>query len=144
MPKAVRYKANGKYLKNTMFSTVNSDFIGAYHGVPTDDIYDPELAAGEEARIIESHKQDFAIAFGIPAEEIECEVIAWDGKPESLPKEDEPDALERIPEEKREGYIVPVAILPTREERIASALQAAPLPTDIKAALAGVIAELLS
>lgn len=98
MHKAYRYKANGKYLKNTLFSTTNSDFLGAYHGVPTDDVYDPVLAAIEEAEQNESHKQDFSVAFGIPADQIECEVIAdWDGDPDTLPKEDEPDAIVRLP-----------------------------------------------
>ena len=96
--KAIRYRANGKYLKNTLFSTLNSDFIGAYHGVETDAIFNADLAAAEEAMTIASHKQDFAVAFGIPADEIECEVIAWDGDPASLPKEDEPDAHVRLPE----------------------------------------------
>ena len=97
MHKAYRYKANGKYLKNTMFSSTNSEFVGAHHGVETDDIYDPVLAAIEEAEQIESHKQDFAVAFGIPADQIECEVVAgWDGDPDTLPKEDEPDALVRL------------------------------------------------
>ena len=56
------------------------------------------LAAIEEAEQNESHKQDFAVAFGIPAAQIECEVIAgWDGDPATLPKADEPDALVRLP-----------------------------------------------
>ena len=98
MPKAYRYKSNGKYLKNTLFSTTNSDFLGAHHGVEADAIFDPVLAAIEEAEQQESHKQDFAVAFGIPADQIECEVIAgWDGDPATLPKEDEPDALVRLP-----------------------------------------------
>ena len=95
--KAVRFKSGGKYLKNTLFSTSNSDYVGAWHGVPTDAIFDAELAAEEEAMSIASWTADFAIAFGIPAEEIECEVIAWDGNPDSLPKEDEPNARERLP-----------------------------------------------
>ena len=95
--KAIRYASGGKFLANTLFSTANSDFIGAYHGVPTDDIYDPLLAAEEEALTIASHKVDLGAAFGIDPADIEAVVVPWDGDPATLPKEDEPDALVRLP-----------------------------------------------
>lgn len=94
MPKAIRYKRNGRYLRNTLFWT-QADYIGAYHAAP--EHYDAALAAEEEAATLASHRRDFADAFGVPVNEIECEVIAWDGDPENLPAEDEQDAIERIP-----------------------------------------------
>lgn len=97
MPKAIRYRSGGKFLKNTLFSTTNSDFLGAHHGVPTDSIYDPALAAEEEALTIASHKVDLGKAFGIDSALIEAVEVPWDGNPSSLPKEDEPDALVRLP-----------------------------------------------
>ena len=97
MSKAIRYRSGGKFLKNTLFSTTNSDFIGAHHGVETDAIFDPVLAAEEEAMTIASHKVAFGAAFGIDPALIEEVVVAWNGDPETLPKEDEPDALVQLP-----------------------------------------------
>lgn len=115
MPKAIRYKQNGQYLQNTLFWTAY-DYISAYHGQP--EVFDAELAAEEEALSIESHKQDFAVAFGIPAEEIECEVIAWDGRDETLPfASDNSAPVQRIPEEQREGYVKPEPQPPTADEK---------------------------
>ena len=92
--KAIRYKANGKYLQNSMFWTA-LDYVCAYHASP--DAFDAALAAEEEAKSIASHKQDFALAFGIPADQIEVEFITWNGDPSTLPKEDESDVLVRLP-----------------------------------------------
>ena len=102
MPKAVRFKSNGKYLRNTLFSCPGLDYVGSGTAMRPD--FDPsdgkmrDAVALEEDLSIASWTQDFAIAFGIPADEIECEVIPWDGDPASLPKEDEPDAHVRLPE----------------------------------------------
>ena len=114
MPKASRYRSGGKFLKGTLFSTSNSDFIGAFHGVPTDAIFNPVIAAEEETLTIASHKQDFGAAFGIDPALIEAVVVLWDGDPETLPKEDEPDALVRLP-------VAPVPVAPTFEELVAQA-----------------------
>lgn len=117
MAKAMRYRANGKYLRNTLFATTNGDFIGAYHGVPTDAIYDPTLAAEEEALTIESHKRDFSAAFGIPADQIEAVVIPWDGVA-PLPAEDEVGAHERLPIAPAEPQA------PTLEQKVAALIAA--------------------
>lgn len=120
MPKAIRYKHNGQYLQNTLFWTSNSVFIGAHHGVETDAIFDAEIAAIEEAETIASHKRDFAIAFGVPADEIECEVLPWDGREETLPYHaDTAATVKRVPEEERDGYVAPEPQPPTLEEQVA-------------------------
>ena len=105
MPKAIRYKHNGQYLQNTLFWTAY-DYVGAYHAQPG--VFDAVLAAEEEATIIASHKQDFAVVFGIPADEIECEAVAWDGRDETLPfASDNSAPVQRISDEQREGYVAP-------------------------------------
>lgn len=119
MPKAIRYRANGQFLQHTLFWTPG-DFIGAGS-------LDPELAALEEAQTLESHKQDFAIAFGIPAESIEVVAVPYDGNPDTLPyAEDGKGGVVRIPEEHRAGYVVPVRQPPTLEEKVAALIAANP------------------
>ena len=117
MSKAIRYRSGGKFLKNTLFSTTNSDFIGAHHGVETDAIFDAVLAAEEEAMTIASHKVAFGAAFGIDPALIEEVVVPWNGDPETLPKEDEPDALVQLPAPTPE----PEPAVPTFEELVAQA-----------------------
>jgi len=95
--KAIRYAHKGQFLQNTLFWS-QADFIGAFHGNPADVIFDPVLAAEEEALTIESHKQDFGEAFGIPVGEIECVVVQWDGDDASLPfADDAKGAVVRLP-----------------------------------------------
>jgi len=115
--KAIRYASGGKYLANTLFWTTNSDFLGAHHGVETDAIFDPVLAAEEEALTIASHKVDFGAAFGIDPALIEAVFVPWNGDPEMLPKEDESDALVRLPVPTPE----PEPVVPTFEELVAQA-----------------------
>ena len=110
MPKAIRYKHNGQYLQNTLFWT-QFDYIAAFHAQPG--VFNATLAAEEEAMSIESHKQDFAVAFGIPADEIECEVVSWDGDESALPFASDASApLTRLPQP------APPPPEPTPEERI--------------------------
>lgn len=102
MPTYARYKANGEYLRGTLWT-----------------------CSEDNATPPETHAEDFAIAFGIPAEEIECEVIAWDGRDETLPFADDNSApVERIPEEQREGYVKPEPQPPTPLEIVANAILA--------------------
>jgi hypothetical protein len=121
MPKAIRYRSGGKFLENTLFSTVNSDFLGAYHGVPTDAIFDAVLAAEEEALTIASHKVDLGAAFGIDPSLIECVVVPWNGDPATLPKEDEANARVRLP------VAPPPPPEPTFEQLVAQAVSFADL-----------------
>jgi hypothetical protein len=117
MAKAIRYKHNGQYLQNTLFWS-QAAYVGTYHGGVED--FDPKLAAIEEAQAIESHKQDFAIAFGVPADEIECEVVPWDGRDETLPfTSDNSAPIRRIPENQREGYVKPEPHAPTLDDIMA-------------------------
>lgn len=119
MPKAIRYLHNGLPLQNTLFYT-DGDYIGAYHD-------DPAIAAQEEALTMASHQQDFAIAFGIPANEIDCEVLAWDGDIATLPfDEDSAATVQRLPVEQREGYVPPPPESQTPLEIIANAILADP------------------
>lgn len=89
MPKAIRYASGGKFLDNSLFWTAG-DFIGGSSP-------DPNIAALEEQMTIESHKQDFAIAFGIPAESITVVDVPYFGDPADLPTEGESDHLMRLP-----------------------------------------------
>jgi hypothetical protein len=91
MPRAIRYKAQGEYLRGTLFWT-QGDFIGAND-------------ADGEAQIVTSHKEDLAPAFGLQAADLSVYVVAWDGDPATLPQEDEPTALERLP-------VAPPPVLP--------------------------------
>ena len=121
MPKAIRYRDNGTFLQNSMFWTPG-DFIGAASE-------DPERAAIEEAITLASHKQDFATAFGIPADEIECVEIPYNGDPKTLPYDDDahPDKNHvRIPEEQRDGYVEPAPAPPTLEEKVNALLAVNP------------------
>jgi hypothetical protein len=113
MPKAIRYQHNGQYLRNTMFWT-QGEFIGAFHA-------DPVLAAEEEALTIASHAHDFAVAFGIPADEITHEVVAWDGRDETLPfASDNSAPVVRLPVAPEEPAP------PTLEEKVDALLAASP------------------
>ena len=104
MPTYARYKHNGQYLRGTLWTC------------SADEVAPPETQA-----------DDYALGFGIPAAQIVCEVIVgWNGDPATLPKEDEADAREPLPEEQRPGYIAPEPVPPTPLEIIAKALLADP------------------
>lgn len=137
MPKAIRYRANGKPLRNSLFRT-NADFIGAYHGVSTDAIYDPILAAEEEALTFESHKHDLAVAFGIPVEEIEVEVLPFRALDDAgmpalvdMPDEATEDSYDLLPVE-------PAPPAPPTLEQKVDALIAA-LPAHTQTAIAEIL-----
>ncbi len=77
---------------------------------------------------IESHKQDFAVAFGIAADSITVVPVSYDGDPATLPKEDESDNLVRLP-------VAPTPPPePTLEEKVAALLVATPAATQALAA----------
>lgn len=167
MPFYKRYRHNGQYLQNTI-TTWPNQYIGSGHslgifGAPETaqhysnlcvefpDQFDPKVTdASEQLRLIcehetrqndASHKQDFAVAFGIPAEEITVEYSEWDGRDGTLPfASDNSAPVQRIPEERREGYVKPEPQPPTADEKIA----ALETRLDAVAAYAGVPVEVIA
>lgn len=129
MPKAIRYrKVGGPFLQHTLFWT-NADYIGAYHAQP--EVFNADLAAEEEALTIASHKEDFAVAFGVNAADIEAVIVEWDGDEAGLPKAADASApIQRL-------AVKPSAVpSPTPIEQIKAALIADPaLSAETKAAI---------